>query len=174
MKQPAKPTSNHSNKPTSNHSKVKRKTRAELNLEGRARKHKNKHKGQKSGNRSNPNTTDRKQQTTSNAKDPRIGSKTPVPLLAETKTTSHAIPAAPEPVKMTREQELRKLESDPRLDSLLDRLEGGEVLSHEDQTWLDARLDRIEQLMALLGIDLEDDVQDEQAEEDMYRLLKGQ
>ena len=55
---------------------------------------------------------------------------------------------------------------------MLDRLENGETLSAEDQGWLDAALDRIDELMEQLGIAM-DDGDDEQAEEDMYRLLKG-
>lgn len=65
------------------------------------------------------------------------------------------------------------LENDQRLDALLDRLESGETLSAEDQAWLDQSLDRIDVLMEQLGIALDDDADDEKAEEDMYRLLKG-
>ena len=75
---------------------------------------------------------------------------------------------------MTPEEELAKLENDERLDTLLDRLEKGETLSGEDQAWLDETLDRIDELMETLGIALDDDAEDEQAEEDMMRLLKGQ
>jgi ribosome assembly protein YihI (activator of Der GTPase) len=75
-------------------------------------------------------------------------------------------------VCLTPEEELAKLENDERLDALLDRLENGETLSAEDQGWLDASLDRIDELMEQLGIVM-DDAEDEQAEEDMYRLLKG-
>ncbi|SUB14287.1 Der GTPase-activating protein YihI [Pantoea agglomerans] len=75
-------------------------------------------------------------------------------------------------MRLTPEEELAKLENDERLDALLDRLENGETLSAEDQGWLDASLDRIDELMEQLGIVM-DDAEDEQAEEDMYRLLKG-
>ena len=71
------------------------------------------------------------------------------------------------------EEELAQLENDERLDTLLDRLENGDALSAEDQAWLDASLDRIDVLMEQLGIALDDGAEDEQAEEDMYRLLKG-
>ncbi len=99
-------------------------------------------------------------------------------LIAEGKTAavkpkkSAEKPAAEKKVRLTPEEELAKLENDERLDALLDRLENGETLSAEDQGWLDASLDRIDELMEQLGIVM-DDAEDEQAEEDMYRLLKG-
>lgn len=65
------------------------------------------------------------------------------------------------------------LENSERLDTLLDRLEKGEVLTAEEQAWLDQTLDRIDVLMEQLGIELSDNIDDEEAEEDMYRLLKG-
>ncbi len=71
------------------------------------------------------------------------------------------------------QEELTQLENSERLDALLDRLENGEVLAAEDQAWLDQTLDRIDVLMEQLGIELGDDTEDEEAEEDMYRLLKG-
>ena len=75
---------------------------------------------------------------------------------------------------MSPEDELAKLENDERLDALLDRLENGEVLSAEEQAWLDQTLDRIDVLMEQLGIGMDDDDADEEADEDMYRLLKGE
>ncbi|WP_210497627.1 GTPase-activating protein, partial [Pantoea ananatis] len=70
------------------------------------------------------------------------------------------------------EEELAQLENSERLDALLDRLEKGETLSSEDQGWLDVTLDRIDELMEQLGIEM-DEEEDQEAEEDMYRLLKG-
>ena len=168
MKQPSRPTKSKSTE--------RRKTRAELNLEGRERKRKSKLKGNVAGNRSHPKVTQQQGKAAPKKSDPRLGSKTPVPLVAEGKVTAAPVAAKDhdEPAKMTRQQELRMLENDPRLDQLLDRLESGDTLSGEDQTWLEARLDRIEELMVLLGIDIDDDEKDDEAEEDMYRLLKGQ
>ncbi|MBT0727774.1 Der GTPase-activating protein YihI [Rosenbergiella australiborealis] len=167
MKQPSRPTKSKSTE--------RRKTRAELNLEGRERKRKSKLKGNVAGNRSHPKVAQNQGGTAPQKTDPRLGSKTPVPLIAEGKVAAApVIHATAEPEKMSRQQELRMLENDPRLDQLLDRLEAGETLSSEDQTWLEARLDRIEELMVLLGIEIDDDEKDDEAEEDMYRLLKGQ
>ncbi len=159
--------------------KAKRKSRDEINLEARDRKRDKKHRGHASGSRANPAASDSNgARQSAPAKDLRIGSKKPVALIADGKTTavrpqkSADKPAAPKKVRLTPEEELAKLENDERLDALLDRLENGETLSAEDQGWLDASLDRIDELMEQLGIVM-DDGEDEQAEEDMYRLLKG-
>lgn len=158
--------------------KAKRKSREELNQEARDRKRDKKHSGLKSGSRANPETkTTGKSQGQKN-QDPRTGSKKPVALVADGKTSPEKKPAAKakpkaEKVRLTPEEELAKLENDERLDTLLDRLESGDTLSAEDQAWLDQTLDRIDELMETLGIALDDDAEDEQAEVDMMRLLKG-
>ncbi|WP_312055925.1 Der GTPase-activating protein YihI [Pantoea brenneri] len=159
--------------------KAKRKSREDINNEARDRKRDKKHRGHASGSRANPTASDNNGGgQSSKAKDPRIGSKKPVALIADSQTApakakkSVAKPAAEKKARLTPEEELAKLENDERLDALLDRLENGETLSAEDQGWLDAALDRIDELMEQLGIAM-DDGDDEQAEEDMYRLLKG-
>ncbi|MCV4300782.1 GTPase-activating protein [Escherichia coli] len=67
------------------------------------------------------------------------------------------------------------LETDERLDALLERLEAGETLSAEEQSWVDAKLDRIDELMQKLGLSYDDDEEEEEDEkqEDMMRLLRG-
>ena len=74
---------------------------------------------------------------------------------------------------LTPEAELEMLESDDRLDALLERLEEGQSLSDEEQTWVDEKLDRIDALMQQLGLSYEDDEDDAEQQEDMMRLLKG-
>ncbi len=72
--------------------------------------------------------------------------------------------------------ELDMLENDERLDALLERLEEGETLTAEEQTWVDAKLDRIDELMQQLGLSYDDEEEDEEEEEgkeDMMRLLRG-
>ncbi|MCE0491947.1 Der GTPase-activating protein YihI [Pantoea sp. Mb-10] len=158
--------------------KAKRKSREELNQEARDRKREKKHSGHKAGSRANPETPAAgKRQGQSNS-DPRLGSKKPVALVAEGKTQPVKKPVVKtEPVakktRLTPEEELASLENNPRLDTLLDRLENGETLSGEDQAWLDDTLDRIDELMETLGIALDDENEDEQADVDMMRLLKG-
>ncbi|MEI2267601.1 Der GTPase-activating protein YihI [Erwinia sp. CGal63] len=158
--------------------KAKRKTRDEINTEARDRKRDKKHRGNASGSRANPVTAARKGGESAKEKDPRIGSKKPIALGAAAvaqpeKKAKPAKKAEEKKPRLTPEEELAKLENDERLDTLLDRLENGETLKAEDQAWLDQTLDRIDVLMEQLGIALDDDVEDEEAEEDMYRLLKG-
>ena len=169
MKQPAKAPRGKS--------APQRKTRAELNMEGRDRQRQKKHKGLTAGNRANPaNDQDKGKNKDKTLNDPRLGSKKPVPLVAEGAVAAKPVVKRREvaPALSARE-ELAALESNERLDTLLDQLENGVKLSAEEQTWLDATLDRIEVLMEKLGIDLDEDseTQDQEAEEDMYRLLKG-
>jgi len=159
--------------------KAKRKSRDDINNEARDRKRDKKHRGHASGSRANPAASENNGgRQASSGKDPRIGSKKPVALIADGKTVTASVkkseqkPSAEKKARLTPEEELAKLENDERLDALLDRLENGETLSAEDQGWLDASLDRIDELMEQLGIVM-DDTEDEQAEEDMYRLLKG-
>ncbi len=47
--------------------------------------------------------------------------------------------------------ELELLENDERPDALLERLEEGGTLNAEEQSWVDAKLDRIDELMQQLG-----------------------
>lgn len=155
---------------------AKRKSREDLNNEARERKREKKHRGHASGSRANLVQSQNNKQGGAKAKDPRIGSKKPIPLLAEGEPVKKPVakPAAqPKKAPLSPAEELEMLENDPRLDGLLDRLESGDALSGEEQAWLDETLDRIDILMEELGIKLDDDADDEQAEEDMLRLLKG-
>ena len=157
--------------------KAKRKSREDLNLEARDRKRDKKHRGHAAGSRANPEKQAAGKSQARDSQDPRLGSKKPIALVAEGQT-SVVKKTTPKPkvekVRLTLQEELAKLENDERLDTLLDRLESGETLSGEEQAWLDETLDRIDELMETLGIALDDDADDdEQAEEDMMRLLKG-
>lgn len=70
--------------------------------------------------------------------------------------------------------ELELLENDERPDALLERLEEGGTLNAEEQGWVDAKLDRIDELMQQLGLSYDDeDEEEEERQEDMMRLLKG-
>lgn len=162
-------------RPSVGKERVKRKTRAELNLEGRDRKRQKKHKGHAAGQRTNPASEQIDKRANTGNRDARIGSKKPIPLLTGTETAKNSTEQI-EPLsttKMSSKDELAQLENSEQLDVLLDRLEQGETLNAEDKHWLDTTLDRIEELMLTLGIDM-DEVEDDEKQEDMYRLLKGQ
>lgn len=153
--------------------KTRRKSREELDTEARERKRQKKHRGLAAGSRTSGKGPSKSAGNGSKDKDPRIGSKTPVQLGAVEQPVRQvkAKPQKPEPLKP--EAELALLENDERLDALLERLEEGETLSQEDQSWVNATLDRIDTLMEQLGISYEDEEEEEEKADDLMRLLKG-
>ncbi|WP_237385794.1 Der GTPase-activating protein YihI [Xenorhabdus sp. Sc-CR9] len=167
-KTPAKPSAG----------KQKRKSRAELDAEGRERKRQKKRRGNQTGSRSNGDGRDKKRSASNQEKDPRIGSKVPVPLVigekeTQVKPVTKPVEEKPEP-RLSPQEELAMLENDERLDGLLERLEQGEKLSEEDNAYVDNTLDRIDVLMEELGINPEDDdSEEEERQEDIMQLLKG-
>lgn len=161
--------------------KPKRKTRADLNIEARDRKRQKKHRGNASGARTNVEFgNDKNGKGGPKPKDPRIGSKIPVPLVVESnKIIAVAKPKALKQPKLDPEKELALLEQDERLNQLLDEIDEGKILAAEDQAYIDNTLDRIDELMSELGIDLGDDEDDdlldgddEEKKEDIVQLLK--
>lgn len=170
-------------KGSSKTAKPKRKTRADLNIEARDRKRQKKHRGNASGARTNVESgNDKNGKGSATPKDPRIGSKTPVPLVVESNkpvaAAKVAKPKEPKQPKLAPEKELALLEQDERLNQLLDEIDEGKTLSAEDQAYVDNTLDRIDELMSELGIDLGDedddllDSDDEEKKEDIVQLLK--
>ncbi|PDO83082.1 Der GTPase-activating protein YihI [Kosakonia pseudosacchari] len=162
-------------KPSTNpRGKVRRKTREELNQEGRDRKREKKHRGNASGSRANGGDGASGSGRSKQQKDPRIGSKKPIPLgVTDTPVNKQHKPKSEKPM-LSPQAELEMLETDERLDALLERLEEGETLSADDQAWVDAKLDRIDELMQKLGLSYDDDEEEEEeGKEDMMRLLKG-
>ncbi|MDX7992989.1 Der GTPase-activating protein YihI [Xenorhabdus littoralis] len=167
-KSPAKPSAG----------KQKRKSRAELNAEGRDRKRQKKQRGNPTGSRSHGDDSKKKSSGTEQKADPRIGSKVPVPLIVDEKVAvaKPAIKPVVEKQKplLSPQEELAMLEGDERLDDLLARLEQGEKLSQEDNDYVDHMLDRIDTLMEELGVNLEEeDSEEEEKKEDIMQLLKG-
>lgn len=158
-------------------SKTKKKSRVELDQEARERKRLKKRRGLASGSRTQVESANQKNKADAQTKDPRIGSKVPVALVVEAKPKAKPQPKPKAEAKpcLSPEEELAKLENDERLDALLDRIDDGETLSAEDQSYVDQTLDRIDALMEQLGIELGDDEDDEEEEkkEDILKLLKG-
>ncbi|SNY77922.1 Der GTPase-activating protein YihI [Enterobacter sp. CC120223-11] len=155
--------------------KARRKTREELDQEARARKRDKKHRGHASGSRASGGEASAGGKKQGQQKDPRVGSKTPIPLGAvERPVTRQQKPKSEKPM-LSPQAELDLLENDERLDALLERLEEGHTLTADEQTWVNAKLDRIDELMQQLGLSYDDDEDEEEedAKEDMMRLLKG-
>lgn len=131
-------------------------------------KKKTKRKGLKPGARNNGDATAQTGNGGKVEKDQRVGSRKPVALVVEKQTKA---PAKPKPVEAKPvkqevpqeqqlakwERELDKLENDDRLNSLLDKLELEQPISEEDQTWLDKKLARHQELLKLLGLNEESD-----------------
>lgn len=156
--------------------KAHRKTREELDQEGRERKRQKKHSGHAAGSRASGVAAEAKNARAGQKKDPRIGSKTPIPLgVTEAPVTKQQKPKSEKKPMLSPQAELDMLENDERLDGLLERLEEGETLSKADQEWVDAKLDRIDALMQQLGLswDDEEDEEEENRGDDLMRLLKG-
>ena len=159
-----------------NKSKLKpKKTRQEINEESRELKRKRKHKGLPSGSRFNGPDNNQNKKSTNTIKDPRIGSKKPISLLQTNDSSIKNKVNQPQKTKLTPQQELEQLENDTKLDHLLDLVEQGKTLTDDQQSYLDNKLDRIDQLMKQLGIeddDLDDDEELDEPEEDIVGLLK--
>lgn len=155
-----------------------RKSREELDMEARDRKRQKKHRGNVSGSRGNVSAGSQDGNGSSRQqKDPRIGSKKPIALgvtdaPVKPKQPQHK-PKSEKPM-LTPQAELDLLENDERLDGLLERMEAGETLAKEDRQWVNEKLDRIDSLMQQLGLSYDDDEpEEEEAQEDMMRLLRG-
>ena len=153
-----------------------RKSSQEAIQESKARKRKAKRKGLPPGSRHNV-AGSAAQQGKDLAKDPRLGSKKPIPLVVESKKTTSAASdkvreiARVTPVEdiagelLSPEQELEQLESNERLNALLDDVDAGKPLGKEDAAWLDKTLARHQQLLEQLGL-LDDEAAAESLEGD--------
>lgn len=151
----------------------KRKTRQELNEEGRLRQRQKKHRGLASGTRAQEGNGGGGHANQQSQMDPRIGSKKKVPLIVSGAGSKPVAPKVIVPAEMiSPQQELDNLENDVRLDALLSKIEQDETLDEEEQAYVDEKLDRIDQLMTLLGIEVEEDEEEEAKTEDMLQLLK--
>ncbi len=110
-------------------------------------------------------------------KDPKIGSKKKISLIAEKPAPvekpkapikSDLKPAAKLVKSATQQidpqQELASIESDERLIALAERVEQGEVLSGKDAKYFNKLMDRLDELVSELGLD-ESDASTEEVDE---------
>lgn len=159
-------------KPKGRDATQKRKSREELTLQSRERKRQKKHRGHVAGARNNHAVATEKELTNHpKAHNPSLGSRKAIPLLPD--NISVATLPTEVTVQLSAQQELDQLENDTRLDALLERIEQGEILTVDEQTYVNTTLDRIDILMSKLGITLEEESEEiEQKEEDMLQLLR--
>ncbi|WP_085246650.1 Der GTPase-activating protein YihI [Gilliamella mensalis] len=158
-----------------NKSKQKtKKSRQEINEESRELKRKRKHKGLPSGSRFNNQDNNKNKNLTNKSKDPRVGSKKPISLIIEGSNNVIKPVKQPKPAKtvLSPQQELEQLENDPKLDMLLDLVEQNSKLTKEQQTYLDSKLNRIDELMQALGYSDDDFEEQDEKKEDIVSLLK--
>ena len=125
-----------------------------------------KHLGKPAGSRNNEALTVKQDPKKVN-KDPRHGSKKPVSLIAETKEHKSV---AKKVKYFSPTQELAAIEQDPRLATLLDKIDLGKKVSREDQHYVDQTLARHKILCDILGLTDEPEKQKESSEEqtDLY------
>ncbi|GAA0860033.1 Der GTPase-activating protein YihI [Aliiglaciecola litoralis] len=122
-----------------------------------------KHKGNVSGTRNSVVKADAQNSGQRQNNDPRIGSKKPIPLLVKEKSDSVEVKKAK---FFSPAQELKAIEDDERLATLLDQLDEDKSISKEDQAYVDATLARHKILCGLLGIGEEDEEQQTAPDED--------
>lgn len=115
-----------------------------------AKKRSDKRKGNKAGTRHSV-ASNKAPKKANNSQDPRLGSKKPIPLIVEEKPHPKSN-AAKRDRRLSAQEELTQLENDAKLNVLLDRLEQGDKLGAGLQSYVDEKLDRIEELMSTLGL----------------------
>ncbi len=147
--------------------KSKNKTLDRSDARFHSRKSQKKHSGHRSGSRNHPEATNKKTPIAV-TKDPRIGSKVTISLLVASDAKTKPVVVKK---RITAAEELSQLESDERLDRLLDCLDNGDTLHWQDQAYVDSALCRIDILMKKLGID-RDDADQQNKQEDILRLLQ--
>lgn len=147
----------------------------------KVREHKDESKkkgaGLKSGNRNSmqeAKVVNANKQQAAN-KDPRIGSKKPIPLGADAAVEQQTTPLltsqqpkallkAVKVVSLTPEQELAEIEADTRLQALLERVERDEILTGKDAKYFNSKTARLTELLELLGLEESEAVDDDSAD----------
>lgn len=129
-------------------------------------------KGKAAGSRHNVGEKATQSQSQQQNQDPRLGSKRKISLAApekgpEKQTTATVTasntkeyPAVEVDIRQA-EDEFAMLENDERLQDLLAMMDEGKALDGEDQVWVEQQLDRYRQLANELGIDLDEDDEEE-------------
>lgn len=140
---------------------------------------KKKGSGLKSGNRNSMQQAKNQPASTQggNKKDPRLGSKKPIELTANSSiaalNTAAPVAQAPKaqlkPAKaqtLSPEQELATIEADERLQQLLERVEKDEILTGKDAKYFNSKTARLTELLTQLGLADEDDSEEQTQDDD--------
>lgn len=157
-----------------------RKESSAQSQESRDNKRQSKLKGNKAGARNAMESKQTQQQSIKKSiNDKRVGSQKAVPLRATQEVPADVAKVTPQPkakvvksqpqvkpspeVKQAPEKEIVEIENDERLNDLLEQLDNGENISQTDQSWIDKKMLRHQQLMKQLGW------LDEEGEEDLLQ-----
>lgn len=137
---------------------------------------KKKGSGLKSGSRNSQVLVGEQVTSGSKNKDPRHGSKKPIALVLDNNEQKllekpaniqpKAQLAKVKAIAIAPEQELAELEQDEKLLDLVERVENGEILTGKDAKYFNAKTERHAELVSLLGLDVEEDMADEDDEEE--------
>ncbi|MFS1537365.1 MAG: Der GTPase-activating protein YihI [Candidatus Phlomobacter fragariae] len=154
-----------------------KKNRESLNLASREQKKKKKYHGHAAGSRYQDSTSSQNSNHALIEKDPRIGSKKAIALFIDAKEEKPINNNKQKVNKVEKtiflpEEELALLESDERLATLLIYLEQSKELTKDEIAYVDSKLDRIDTLLKIVGIELEDE-EDDDNPDDIIRFLKG-
>lgn len=144
--------------------------RALLNQRSKQMKKKRKHKGLPSGTRFN-GAHNKQEHMASKPLDPRIGSKKTISLHAEQPMNASINKEKPSDSLHDLQQELIALENSTKLNALLEQLESDHSLTNVEQEKLDSMLSRIEALYVLLGVEENDDQDDEPEMEESNKIM---
>jgi len=143
-------------------------------------------KGQPSGNRNslieeNVVSTPQNQDKNTN---PKLGSKKPISLLPQDKPTvkehkkidhSKSKPSAKltkaEPEELNPKKKLNNIEAEERLIALVERVQDGELLSGKEAKDFNKQMERLDELLEILGIDPDSDEEEESNELDALENL---
>lgn len=123
--------------------------------------------GKPAGTRNNPEQTSSQSRPSKTVRDPRVGSKKPIPLIVDDKPKVKVT----KPTFFSPAQELESIEQNERFAMLLEKLDADAALSREEKAFVNKLTARHQELCDLLGIADEDDSADttgSQTENDLY------
>lgn len=120
--------------------------------------------GKASGSRNNPEQTSSSNQQKKAIKDPRVGSKKPIPLIIDDKPKAKVA----KPKYFSPAQELESIEQNERFGMLLEKLDADQTLSKEERAFVNRLTARHQELCELLGISNEEDEAADSSEDDLY------
>ncbi|GAC06265.1 GTPase-activating protein [Paraglaciecola agarilytica] len=128
--------------------------------------------GKPAGTRNNPEQTNSQSKPNKTVKDPRVGSKKPIPLVVDDKPKAKVA----KPKFFSPAQELESIEQNERFALLLEKLDSDVALTRDEKAFVNKLTARHQELCDLLGIADEDDSaenSESSAENDLYEQFES-